>query len=171
MKMIKKFLLAIMIAIPACAFAQSVKVGTVDVEAIIPLMPEYEAAQTQLAESSKKYEAEYQTLQEEMQKIYAEYQKLADDPNTPQSIKERRLQDIQDRNKRAEQFAQTADQDLRQKQAQLMQPVQEKMMQAINSVGSENGYIMILPVGVAAYTSPDVVDVTPLVKTKLGITK
>lgn len=171
MNMIKKLLLAIMIAIPACAFAQTVKIGTVDVESIIPLMPEYEAAQAQLAEASKKYEAEYQTLQEELQKIYAEYQKLEEDPNTPQSIKERRIQDIQDRNKRAEQFAQTADADLRKQQAQLMQPVQEKMMQAINAVGAENGYTVILPIGVAAYTSPDVVDVTPLVKTKLGITK
>ena len=43
------------------------------------------------------------------------------------------------------------------------------MVEAIQSVGQENGFAMILPNGVAAYTSTDVVDVTPLVKTKLGI--
>ncbi len=171
MKMIKKILLAIIIAIPACAFAQSVKVGTVDAEAVMQLMPEFEAANNQIAEASKKFEDEYKTLQEELQKIYAEYQKLEEDPSTPQSIKERRIQDIQDRNKRAEQFAQTADQDLRRQHAQLMQPVQQKLIEAINAVGAENGFLFILPLGVAAYTSTDVIDVTPLVKTKLGIVK
>lgn len=167
--MIKKFLLAVMVGVPAIVCAQTVKMGTVDVEAIIPSMPEYTEAQNQLAEASKKYEAEYQTLQEELNKKYAEFQQLSQDPNTPQSIKDRRIQDIQDMDERAKQFLQTAQNDLQRQNQQLLAPVQEKMVNAIKAVGAENGFLMIFPTGMSVYDSPEVIDVTPLVKTKLGI--
>lgn len=169
--MIKKILLAIVLAIPMCALAQAPKFGIVDVEAIIPKMPEFVEAQNKLAEASKTYEAEYAKINEELQKLYTELQELDKDPNTLQSIKERRLQDIQDRDKKAQQFAQTAQQDLQRQQTQLMQPIQEKVMNAIQAVGTENGYTMIFPEAVPAYVSADVQDVTALVKTKLGITE
>ena len=70
---------------------------------------------------------------------------------------------------RAKQFMATAQQDLERQNAQLMQPIQEKMVNAIKQVGAENGFTMIFPVGASIYDSPDVVDVTPMVKTKLGI--
>ena len=50
-----------------------------------------------------------------------------------------------------------------------MQTVQEKMLNAIQSVGAEQGLTFIFPTGMAYYQGADVIDVTPLVKTKLGI--
>lgn len=167
--MIKKFLLALAVALPACAFAQAPKFGVVDAESIIPKMPEFVDAQNKVNEASKTYESEYAKITEELQKKYAEFQELDKDPGTLQSIKERRMQDIQELDKKAQQFAQTAQQDLQRQQAQLMQPVQEKVINAIKTVGNENGYTMIFPEGVPAYVSADVQDVTPLVKAKLGI--
>ena len=167
--MIKKFLLAICVAIPAMISAQTAKFGTVDVEAIIPNMPEYTQANTQLQEATTKYESEYKTLQDEMNKKMAEFQQLSNDPNTPQSIKDRRVQEIQEMDERAKQFLATARQDLDRQNAQLMQPIQEKMVNAIKQVGAENGFTMIFPIGAAVYESTDVIDVTPLVKAKLGI--
>lgn len=167
--MIKKFLLALAVALPACAFAQAPKFGVVDAESIIPKMPEFVEAQNKVNEASKTYESEYAKITEELQKKYAEFQELDKDPGTLQSIKERRMQDIQELDKKAQQFAQTAQQDLQRQQAQLMQPVQEKVINAIKTVGNENGYTMIFPESVPAYVSADVQDVTPLVKAKLGI--
>lgn len=167
--MIKKILMALVVALPLCAWAQAPKFGVVDVEAILPNMAEFAEAQTKLAEASKTYESEYAKINEELQKKFAEYQELEKDPQTLQSIKERRMQDIQELDKKAQQFAQTAQQDIQRQQAQLMQPIQEKMMNAIKAVGAENGYLMIFPEGAAAYTSTDVTDVTPLVKAKLGV--
>ncbi len=167
--MIKKFLLALAVALPACAFAQAPKFGVVDAESIIPKIPEFVDAQNKVNEASKTYESEYAKITEELQKKYAEFQELDKDPGTLQSIKERRMQDIQELDKKAQQFAQTAQQDLQRQQAQLMQPVQEKVINAIKTVGNENGYTMIFPEGVPAYVSADVQDVTPLVKAKLGI--
>jgi outer membrane protein len=168
-KMIKKILLALVVALPMCAWAQAPKFGIVDVESIIPKMTEFVEAQNKLSEASKTYETEYAKINEELQKLYTELQELDKDPNTLQSIKERRMQDIQDRDKKAQQFAQTAQQDLQRQQAQLMQPIQEKVMNAIKSVGTENGFTMIFPEAVPAYISAGVQDVTALVKTKLGV--
>lgn len=167
--MIKKFLLAICVAIPAALCAQTVKFGTVDVESIIPAMPEYAQADAQLQEAGAKYEAEYKTLQDEINKKMADFQQLNEDPNTPQSIKERRIQELQELDQRAQQFRATAQQDLQRQNQQLMAPIQEKMVNAIKQVGAENGFTMIFPLGSAVYESPDVIDVTPLVKAKLGI--
>lgn len=167
--MIKKILLALAVALPMCAWAQAPKFGTVDVDNIIPSMPEFVEAQAKINEASKTYESEYAKIDEELQKKYAEFQELSKDATTLQSIKERRLQDIQELDKKAQQFAQTAQADLQRQQAQLLQPIQEKVMTAIKAVGSENGFTMIFPEGVAAFTAADVQDVTPLVKAKLGI--
>lgn len=169
--MLKKLLFALAIAFPACALAQAPKFGVVDAEAIIPKMPEYTEAMNKLNEASKTYETEYSNISEELQKKYTEFQELEKDPSTLPSIKERRMQDIQELDKKAQQFAQTAQQDLQRQQAQLMQPVQEKVITAIKAVGTEGGFTMIFPQSVPAYVSGDVQDVTALVKTKLGITE
>ncbi len=106
--MFKKFLLALVVALPFCAFAQAPKFGVVDVEGIIPKMAEFVEAQNKIGEASKTFESEYAKINEELQKKYAEFQELEKDPSTLQSIKERRIQDIQELDKKAQQFAQTA---------------------------------------------------------------
>ncbi|MBD5180863.1 MAG: OmpH family outer membrane protein [Bacteroidales bacterium] len=166
--MFKKFIIALCVAVPAFVSAQ-VKLGVADVEAVFAAMPETAAANTQLQEAQNKFQSEYKTLEEEMNKKVAEFQQLQNDPNTPQSIKERRIQDMQDMDERAKQFMATAQQDLQRQQAQLMQPIQEKLVNAIKAVGAENGFTMIFPIGQALYESPDVVDVTDMVRAKLGI--
>lgn len=167
--MIKKFLLAICLAVPVALCAQTVKFGTVDVESIIPSMPEYTQANAQLQEAANKYQNEYKTLQDEINKKMAEYQQLIDDPNTPKSIKDRRIQELQEMDERSKQFMETAQQDLQRQNQQLMAPIQEKMVNAIKQVGADNGFTMLFPVGMSLYDSPEVVDATPLVKAKLGI--
>lgn len=166
--MIKKILLAIMIALPMCAMAQT-KIGVINADSIFQIMPETAQALNQLQEKSKVYEAEMQKLETELQKKSMELDSLANDPNTPDAIKQRRLQDAQDLYAKAQQFKQTAEQDVQKQQQQLIAPIRQKVMEAINAVGKENGFTAILPEGVAIYTGSDVIDVTPLVKAKLGL--
>ena len=167
--MIKKFLLALAVALPACVWAQAPKFGIVDVESIIPKMAEFQEAQTKINEASKTYEAEYAKIQEEMQKKFAELQELDKDATTLESIKERRMQEVQDLDKKAQQFAQTAQQDLQRQQAALMAPIQEKIQSAIQAVGKENNLTFIFESNVPLYVGTDVTDVTSMVRTKLGI--
>lgn len=165
--MIKKFIAAVVVALPMCLSAQ--KFGTIDTQAILPQMPEYAEADAKINDASKKYEAEFTKLREEQDKKMAEFQTVYEDATVPQSIKERRLQEMQELEQKVQQFAQTAQQDLQRQHAQLMQPIQEKLLNAIQAVGQEENFTMIFPLDVAAYKGNDVVDVTPLVKAKLGL--
>lgn len=167
--MLKKFILALVVALPMSAFAQ--KFGVVNTEEIFTALPETAEMTKTLQESSQKYETEFQKLQEELNKLYTDFQAIQDDPNTPQTIKERRMQEIQDRAAKVEQFHQTASQDLQRQQQTLLAPIQQKVTDAIQAVGREGSYTFVFPgeMGFILYQGTDVVDLTPAVKAKLGV--
>lgn len=167
--MFKRIILAIAVILPMSAFAQ--KFGVVNLDLVSQAMPETAAMTNQLQETSKKYETEFQQLNEELNKIYAEFQAIANDPNTPESIKERRISDIKERQDRLNQFSNTAQQDLNRLRDQLIAPIVAKMMEAVKAVGQEGGYTLILPLSeeLILYQGNDVTDVTADVKTKLGL--
>jgi outer membrane protein len=87
-------------------------------------------------------------------------------------IRQTKEKEIVDLQERLQNFQQTAQQDIQQKEAELWQPVIDKANNAIQEVGKENGFTYIFDVsaGVVLYFSPESIDVLPLVKTKLGIT-
>ena len=165
--MIKKILLAIVLALPMCTMAQ--KFGTVEAESVAADMPEMKDIEAKLVEVSKTYEAEYQKLQQEVEAKYTEFQNLQKEGKTPQSILDRRQQEINELGQKAQKFLMTAQQEINRKQQELSAPVQEKVINAIKAVGQEGGYTMIFPAGVSLFSSKDVVDVTPLLRAKLGL--
>ncbi len=167
--MFKKILLAVALALPMSAFAQ--KFGVVDLEAIFQAMPETTAMQTQLTDTSKKYEEEFAKLQEEVNKLYADYQTIQNDAATPEPIKERKVQEINERVQKVDQFRNTAQQDLARLQETLMAPIQAKIQDAVKAVGAEGSFTFVFPneKGLLLYTGTDVVDLTQQVRTKLGI--
>ncbi len=163
--MIKKILFAVMLAIPAMGFAQ--KFGVINTETLMSDMPEMTEVRTQLENVSKNYEAEFKKLQDEFQTKFDEFQKMGED--TPQSIKERRAQELNELDQRTRQFQQTAQQEIQRQSEQLMAPVRQKVMAAIQSVGAEGSYVFIFELGQPIYVGADVTDVTNAVKAKLGI--
>lgn len=165
--MIKKLLVAIMIALPMCVAAQAPKFGIVNVNNVFEAMPDKTTAQTTLETASKTYEDEFKKLTDELEKKYTEFQGLAAD--TPETIKQRRIQEIQEFEQKIQQFRATAQQELQRQQEQLMAPIQQKIQTAIQAVGSENGFTFIFPDVMPSFVGADVQDVTPLVKAKLGI--
>ena len=167
--MIKKVFLLLAVILPMSAFAQ--KFGVVDTQSVFEAMPETATAKTQLETASKSYESELQKLGQAVEKLYGEFQQIAQDANTPEAIKQRRMSEIQEANQKAEQFRQQAQQDLARQQQQLMEPIQKKINDAVVAVGSEGQFTFIFPKeeGLLLYTGTTVVDATPLVKAKLGL--
>ena len=167
--MLKKLILALLVALPMSAAAQ--KFGIVRIDEVIPAMSEFTDMQKQITEASQKYEAEFQKLNEQLQKLYTDFQAIQNDTTTPETIKERRMQEIQDTAAKVEQFRQTATQDLERQQAQLMAPIQQRVNEAIQAVGKEGAYTFIFPnePNLLLYQGSDVIDITPLVKSKLGL--
>lgn len=165
--MIKKIFLLLAVVLPMSAFAQ--KFGVVDVETVFTAMPETATMRTQLETASKSYQDELQKLTQAVEKQYAEFQQLAAD--TPDAIKQRRMQEIQEGSQRIERFRAQAEQDLARQQQQLMEPIRKKVQDAITAVGSEGQFTFIMPKAedLMLYTGSAVVDATDLVKAKLGI--
>ena len=166
--MIKKLLMALLVALPFSSMAQ--KLGVVDLESIFTSMPESAAMQTQLQETTTKYEEEFGKLQEEVNKLYTEYQTIQEDPNTAQSIKDRRMQEIQEAMQKADQFRNTASQDIARAQEAKIAPIQSIINDAIKAVGVEGGYAIIFPLAqeLLLYTGSDVTDLTKQVQSKIA---
>lgn len=163
--MIKKIFLALILVMPAMGFAQ--KFGTINTDSLIAQLPKVQEVQAQIAAASQRYETEFQNLKAELDKKYAEFQKL--DASEPRVIFERRLQEIRELDQKINQFRKTATDDLKQKEEELMTPIRNEVMAAIKSVGIDGDFIIIFENAPTVYTRADVVDVTSLVKAKLGV--
>ena len=168
--MFKKLIIAVLCCLPMSLMAQTTfKFGTVNSAEIIAAMPERAAAEQQLQDLSKKYEDEFVKVQEEFQNKYKELQALGD--TVPETIRMRRLQEVQESQQRIESFRTMAQEDIAKKQDELVIPIQQKLMDAIKAVGEEGKftYIFDLTYPVVLYQGVGNEDITPLVKAKLGI--
>lgn len=167
--MLKKLLLAAALLFPMLASAQTLKIGLVDQNEIVSKMPDTAAAQKQIEEVSKKYDEEYNKLGEEMKRMYDELQNMKQD-ELP-AIRERKTREFSDYQQKIQQFEQQAMNDLQKMQADLMNPIIQKVRAAIEAVGKEGGYSLIQDKNpqITIYFEAPVVDITPDVKAKLGI--
>ena len=168
--MLKKLLLAAFVVAPMCLVAQ-VKLGYVNTQEIFNVMPEKATAESTLKTASDKYETEFKNLQTAFQKKAEEYDKTDKDASTPQAIKDRHMQELQDEYQKIQNFQQTASQDLQRQQEQLLAPITQKLQNAIQAVGAEGGYTFIFDqaAGAIIYTGTNAEDVSAKVKAKLGI--
>lgn len=168
--MLKKFFMAmaVALAIPFVgASAQTLKVGIVDTNAIIEVMPERTDAENKLGDASKKYENEYAKLGEEMKRLLDEYQAMK--PDELQAIKDRKTRELNDYQQKMQAFEQNAQQDLAKMQQELMAPIVQKIRAAIETVAKEQGYTMVQEKATMIYFAAPVTDITPAVKTKLNL--
>lgn len=167
----KKFSLIFIAAmLPVLALAQQ-KIATVNIQAVYDLMPEKAAAEASLRAAADHYQREYQAVQQEFGQKYADYQTISGDPAIPGTIKERRMQEIQENDKKIQQFLAQADSDLVQRERQLSAPIRAKISEAVAAVAAEQGitYVFDVSDGRVAYSGPDAIDITPAVKSRLGL--
>lgn len=167
--MLKKILLAALVAIPMLASAQSIKIGVVDTQALMRDLPAYKEAQTKIEGIAKKYDDEYAALRTEAQKKLEEFQTLSQDKNTPDAVKERRAKELDDFSQKLAEFEQMAQADLQKQQQEIMSPIIGNVQQAIQSIGKEGNYTMIQEIGALLYYGAPAEDITTQVKTRLGI--
>ena len=162
---------ALLVLMAGFTQAQTQKFGHIDLQALIQVMPERATAEQAFNKFQGELEDLLGTLQTEYQTMIEEFQKLPE--TTSELIRNAKIQDIQDKDQRLQNFSASAQQQLQQKQAELLNPVFEKAQVAIDEVAKEMGLIYVFDVsgqmGVVLYKSPESKDILPQVKTKLGI--
>ena len=169
--MFKRFMLLAITATMMCFAAQAQKFGYVNTTDIFNVMPEKATAENTLKSVSDKYEAEYKNLQDAFQKKITDYEAADKDATTPQAIKDRHNQELQDDYVKIQNFQQTAAQDLQRQQETLLAPITQKLQNAIQAVGAEGVYTFIFDMSSMSilYTGTGAEDITAKVKAKLGI--
>jgi len=166
--MIKRIALIVLLALPFSLMAQE-KFAYVNVQEIFQVMPELSDVEKTIADLNEQYKKELEKMYEE---YYAKAKEFQDNLATmAETIKTRRQSEIVDIENRISTFQQTASQELQQKQMELVSVLRDKIIKATAEVGEENNYTYIFDLSTQsiAYHSPKAVDVTPLVKKKLGI--
>ena len=165
--MLKKILLLTFLCLPLGMIAQEVKIAYVNSMEIYNVMPEASAAETEMANLNQSLRAELQRLEDEYNNKYTEFMQQQD--SLVQSIKIRRMQEIEDMKNKVETYYQQAEQEVAKKRSELNASIIQKMQAAIKEVGDEQGYSYMMEMGGLLYVSPKAIDATSQVKAKLGL--
>ena len=168
--LMKKLLLILVAALPMLAAAQ-VRIAIVDSKAVFEAMPAKAAAEAQLRAVTDKYQAEFEKLRADFDAKFADYQASADDAATPAAIKERRMQEVHEGDKKIQAFEKAAQADLNARRDSLMAPIRKAIDDAIRAVGDEGEYDLVLDTATTpvAYAGSSLVDLTAAVMAKLGL--
>lgn len=159
-------LFAVMLIAGSSVKAQ--KIGYVDLQELMQLMPDYKKANTDMEAFGKSLEDELKKMSDEFQKKVADYQK--NEKLIAEPIKEVKQKELQDMQSRIQDFQQSAQENVRKKEAELLKPIIEKAKTAIGQVAKEAGYTYIFDSSVAGFLyKPEGENVLPIVKKKLGI--
>jgi outer membrane protein len=149
------------------AKAQS-KIGYIDFNAVVDVMPETKTLQTQLQAYQKTFVDQLQTMQNEYQTKGAAYEKSRSTmTDATRTASENELQDIQ---KRIQDYSNNAQQQVQAKSSELSKPLFDKVRAAINTVAKEKGYGYVIDSGTTnLLVSPPADDMLAAVKLKLGL--
>ena len=166
----KRVLMMIAALLPLVLMAQA-RIGIVNSQQLFDLMPEKAAAEAQLKTLSDRYHAEYELLEQEFDKKYADYQTVAADASMPETIKERRVQELQESDKKMREFERRAANDIAAAREMLTKPITDKIQAAIRKAGQQGALDVVFDTAVTpvAYTGPATIDLMPMVKTLLGL--
>ncbi len=149
------------------ASAQQVKIGYLDFDELVSLMPEY----TKMGEE---LETQYKSIDDERTKMMEEYQTAVKDYNENADtyasvVRQQKEQEIVQMQQRITNFLDAAQQEMENKQTELLTPIVQKAQEAIEAVGKEGGYTYIVTAAALIYVSPSAENVMDLVKKKLGL--
>ncbi|WP_294070799.1 OmpH family outer membrane protein [Proteiniphilum sp. UBA1028] len=158
--------------ISTTAFAQitpQVSVAFVNTAELLEVFPEKGQATQQLLTLSENYKKELELMQNEYNKKYSDY--ITYQSSLTENIKLRRMQELTELENRMQQFMELAQEDMENQEKALLEPLKQKISEAIRTVGIERNYTVIYDLanpGIA-FVSPAAVDANPYVMQKLGV--
>lgn len=152
-------------------FAQTAQqIAFVNSNELLEAIPEKVEAARSIEELSKKYKDELQVMQNDYNKKYSDF--ISYQTSMAENVRNRRMQELYEMEKAINEFMKVAQEDIENQEKILIEPMRQRVKDAIYQVGVENGFICIYDLANPAivFVTPDATDATLLVKQKLGVT-
>jgi outer membrane protein len=171
MKQVFKGLVIVLMVLAAGISTQAqtnAKIGYLNSAEILKKVPGRDTLEKQLMDYR-------QGLEDQIQSMMVEYRSKLENYQTNREtmsdlIRQSKEGELREMEQRVQNFQQTADMDLQNKQAELFNPLLEKVQKAIEKVAEENGYTKVLDASMGVllyYEKGD--NLQPLVEKELGI--
>ena len=161
--------LALFVGTASIAIAQQ-KIGHINADELLQLMPETKKAQTELEAYGRQLEKDLTDMEAELESKIASFR--TNEKMMTTLARETKTQELQELQRRIQEYSQRAQQDLQQKQVELLTPVIEKATKAVQDIAKEKGFSYILdssPSKAVVIFAENGENIMPLVKAKLAI--
>lgn len=164
MKSLRILAVALFVFLAGAGSVNAQKVGYVNIDGLVGLLPEIAGVQTKLDAYTK------DSVGGEYDRLRAEYDRT---DSIVKNSKTKSLVDAAQRDRDGiagvlAQWQQRGQQLIQQKQAELLQPLYKKVMDAVTAVSKEKAYSHVMDPGVFVIAPPGD-DLTPAVATKLNV--
>jgi outer membrane protein len=145
------------------------KIGYINFNELIRSMPEFKTVQTAVEAYQKTFVDELSTMNQAFTTEAKKFQ--TDGPSMTDAARSVKQSELQDMQKRMQDFQTDAQQKIDAKSNELSKPMIDKAKAAVTEVAKEKGYTYVLDSsqGAALLVSPDADDLLASVKVKLGV--
>jgi outer membrane protein len=150
--------------------AQNMKFAHINSEELIQALPEFDSANVNLENFRKELINALELMSVELNNKSEAYNKEM--KNLSEIVKQNKEQELVDMNRRIQEFQNNAQQQLQDKQLELLQPIYTKVDKAIKDVGKENGFMYVFDVAKGSllyFDETKSTNILALAKAKLGI--
>ncbi|HVV54463.1 MAG TPA: OmpH family outer membrane protein [Mucilaginibacter sp.] len=167
-KLLKITLIAISMVFAGKIANAQVKIGYIDMNQLVDLMPETKAATTALQAYNKQFVDQLTAMNNELQSKGKEYE--AQRATMTDAIRTEKESELSDLQKRLQDYQNTAQQQVQAKQSELAKPIIDKARAAAAEVAKEKGYTYVIDSStVQLLVSPPGDNLMDAVKAKLGL--
>ena len=144
------------------------KLGYIDSQELLLLMPERKTAEEEVQTFAKSLESQLQAMTAEYQQSVQEYQ--SSESTYTDLVKQDKVTEITGLEQRIQSFQQNAQQALQAKEQELLEPILQKARTAIEDVAREGGYTYIFDKSVGSILfAKESENILQLVKKKLNL--
>ncbi|QIK54576.1 OmpH family outer membrane protein [Dysgonomonas sp. HDW5B] len=147
------------------------KIAYINSIELLEVIPGKVAASRSISDLNQKYKDELAVMQNDYNNKYTDF--LANQNKLAESIKLRRMQELYELEQNINRFMKVAQEDVESQEAQLIAPLKERLKEAVNQVGIEQGFTCIYDMAnpAIAFITPNAIDANPMVKAKLQQTR
>ncbi len=162
------FLLLIMLGSFTLSAQTEAKLGHINTNELLRLMPGREQAQAELERYAQDLENTFVAMQQEFQTKYQEF--IENQETFSQLVRQSKERELQSLQERIMEFQESAQQDIMDQEARLLNPIIEQARNAIEKVGRDNGFTYIFDTsGGSLLFWERGENIMPLVRAELGL--